>query len=381
MADLDLSVVVTTYQRPRHLRRCLSSLAAQTGIAGRYEIIVVDDGSRDETADVVERFAKSAEAPVSFLTHPHDGFQPGKGRNAGIRAARGSYILFTDGDCIFPRDHLVQHLAARRPGLARAGDCFRLSQSVSEQLDEAMAARGALDKTSAEAARRYFKRTYRKTLVHQWLGSRKRPKMISWNMAAWRDDLLRINGFDERFRGWGCEDDDMGGRLRQVGVRIATVLGYTHAYHLWHPPHATTPQKWSDGVNVPYFHRPVRLARCLLGVERRGLYSLNVAVTPGAVHERLAAELASRFAAPSTRPEIELLLWPAASGFAARADHRIVVTFRGGPPVPPRISRAAHAAIELGWRTDAHTVLLALERLLAGESADAPATASQRQAA
>lgn len=377
MAALDFSVIVTTYERPWHLQRCLRSLEAQLGVAGRYEIIVVDDGSQDDTTAVVNRFAQRSSVPVTFLTHPHEGFQPGKGRNSGIRAATAPYLLFTDGDCIFPRDHLYQHLAARRPRVARAGDCFRLDRSDSERIDEAAAARGDVGQVAARAARS-LKRVYRKTVVHQWMRSQKRPKMISWNMAAWRDDLLRINGFDERFRGWGCEDDDVGCRLRASGVRIATALGYTHAYHLWHPQHVTTPHKWSEGINVPYFTRPVRLTRCLDGIERREPRNLAVHVTADHLHASLASELKGRFA-NSTKPELELLLWPSAPKFKSRAEHRILVISHDGPAVPARLSRQAHATIDLGEQKDAHALLRALDRLLSGESSPAVASKVESQ--
>jgi GT2 family glycosyltransferase len=368
---LELTVIVTTYQRPGHLLRCLRSLSAQRGVAGRYEVIVVDDGSQDDTATCVARFARDASFPVTFLTHPHDGFQPGKGRNAGIRAAKAPYILFTDGDCVFPLDHLAQHLVARRPGVARAGDCYRLNQSQSELVDNRVLKLGDFGPFAGRAARRALGRVYRKTLLYQSLGSRTRPKVISWNMAAWRDDLLRVNGFDQRFRAWGCEDDDLGGRLRAAGVRVTTALGYTHGYHLWHALHTTTPQKWSDGLNVAYFTRPVCLARCLEGIERRELADLAVAVTSGNAHTALARDLAGRFAPPTARPEIELLLWSAAARFAKRADHRILVTAEGDPSVPAAVKRAAHATIQLGRQPNAEDLLAALDRLLAGRTAPA----------
>ncbi len=379
---LDLAVIVTTYQRPWHLQRCLKSLAAQRGVAGRYEVIVVDDGSQDDTADRVARFAQDVEFPVRFFTHAHDGFQPGKGRNAGIRAAAAPYLLLTDGDCVFPLDHLAQHLAARQPGVVRAGDCYRLDRSLSELVDDSALERGDFGPGVRQAALRSLGRVYRKTLLYQSLRSRTRPKLISWNVGVWRDDLLRVNGFDQRFRAWGCEDDDLGGRLRAAGSRIVTALGYTHAYHLWHPLHATTPQKWSDGLNVSYFTRPVRLIRCLEGIEVRGVADLAVQVTAGNARAVLARDLAGRFAPPTARPEIELLLWPAAERFTTRADHRILVTADGDRSAPAPLQRAAHAKIQLARQPNADDAIAALGRLLAGHAEpERTSTAGDRHAA
>jgi hypothetical protein len=224
-------------------------------------------------------------------------------------------------------------------------------------------------------------RIHRKTVFYQLLGSQSRPRVISWNLAAWRDDVRRVNGFDERFRTWGCEDDDLGRRLRTSGVRIATALGFTHAYHLWHEPHPTTPSKWKDGLSVPYFSRPVQLTCCMEGIVRRDLGSLAVRVVGGGDHAKLTRELAARFASQGVRPEIELLLWPAPSGFSTDADHRVLVTIGDQPGVPADVRRAAHATIALGRRIQAHDVLDSLEGILAGRMSPARLPSCGGQAA
>ena len=71
----DISVLVSTYQRPNHLRRCLRSIAMQQGVEGRFEVVVTDDGSTDETHELVRQFSREAGFPVYLTTHLHDGFQ------------------------------------------------------------------------------------------------------------------------------------------------------------------------------------------------------------------------------------------------------------------------------------------------------------------
>ncbi|MCI0335609.1 MAG: glycosyltransferase [Planctomycetes bacterium] len=140
---LELSVVLTTYQRPAHLERSLRSLALQRGVAGKFEVIVADDGSMDQTPTIVRNFAHTADFPVKWITHPHRGFRVALCRNDGARASSAPYLLFTDSDCIFPADHLQKHLIARRPGIVRAGDCFRLDQESTERIDAAAITSGA----------------------------------------------------------------------------------------------------------------------------------------------------------------------------------------------------------------------------------------------
>jgi glycosyltransferase involved in cell wall biosynthesis len=71
----ELSVILTTYERPLHLERSLASLAAQRNVEGRFEVVVVDDGSRDRTHEVVHRFARTAAYSVILNTHEHQGFR------------------------------------------------------------------------------------------------------------------------------------------------------------------------------------------------------------------------------------------------------------------------------------------------------------------
>jgi hypothetical protein len=192
----------------------------------------------------------------------------------------------------------------------------------------------------------------------------------------WRDQLERINGFDQQYRGWGCEDDDLGIRLRQSGARVLTLLGYTHAYHLWHPIDVTAPKQWSDGVNVDYFRRPLRLTRCLAGIERRSLAQLAVRVVADNRQSELADQLFPWRDRGAPRPELEVLFWPCKAGrFSSAADCRVVVA-REGERIPWSIRRSAHAAIRMDSPDEASAVRGQIEQLLG-----APAPVGQQAAA
>ena len=370
-APLEISVVVSTYQRPGHLRRCLQSLAAQQGVDGQFEVIVVDDGSQDETADLVAQFRRDASFPVKFSTHPHEGFQLARCRNSGIRTSTAPYLLFTDGDCVFPADHLRRHLDARRPGLVRAGDCIRLDEATSARVDEASIRSGEFLQWVSPASRKSLRRLHLKSLGYQFLRHANRPKLVGWNMAVWRDQLEKINGFDEQFCGWGCEDDDLANRLRRSGARIATALGYTCGYHLWHPPHSTTPQQWSQGPNVAYFQRPVVLTRCLEGIRRRSLQHVSTRLIGSPQHSELTRQLAQSLRESTAGVEVELLLWPAEKSFTSDAACRVVVAPEGAQ-VPAAVERSAHAVLRLDLSHGPASVFDGLQRLIRGQAAATP---------
>jgi GT2 family glycosyltransferase len=359
----EIAVIVSTYQRPQHLRRCLLSLARQRGVDGRFEAVVVDDGSADDTADLVARFARTAPFRLAFTTHEHRGFQLARCRNSGVRRSTAPYLLFTDGDCFFPADHLERHLAARRPGVVRAGHCVRLDEATSARVDDAAIDGGAFVAWTTPSERKLKSRNYRKALFYQLIRHPERPKLVGWNIAIARADLERVNGFDELYRGWGCEDDDLRRRLRDQGVRIATSIGYTHGFHLWHPPHATTPQKWHEGQNVGYYYRPLVLSRCLAGIERRAFAHLGVRVLGGERHAELARQLAAHFPVRGGRIELELLVAPSAARFSREVDGRVLIV-PAGERASRSATRAAHAVVQLAAHEGAREVIRELQRLL-----------------
>jgi hypothetical protein len=241
-----------------------------------------------------------------------------------------------------------------------------MDEPTSELVDDEAIRSGRFVELIDSRLRRTLRKTHLKSIGYQMLRHSNRPKLIGWNMAVWRDHLEQVNGFDEQFRGWGCEDDDLAARLRMSGVRIATALGYTHGYHLWHPPHATTPDRWNEGPNVAYFRRPLVLARCLEGIRSRSLSQVSVRVVGSGEHAALTNSLARTLRESTKGPEIELLVWPCRPHFSAERACRVLVA-ASGASIPATIEQSAQATIRLGTNQDAADVLDALQGLLSGE--------------
>jgi glycosyltransferase involved in cell wall biosynthesis len=264
--ELDLSVILTTYERPHHLERSLASLSVQRNMAGRFEVVVVDDGSKDCTHDVVHRFARTVDFPVKLTTHEHDGFRVSLCRNDGVRASVGQYLLISDSDCLFPPHHLESHLQARKPGVARAGNCYRLDRNATERLTVEDVVAGSYRREVSFVERWRVWRRWASDVRYQLRRHPIKPKLMGFNIALWRSDLEAVNGFDEEYVGWGCEDDDFAARLRMTGRSVRTAVGYTQAYHMWHPVDPSHPGVWSQGANVERLLHAKRESRCRNGV-------------------------------------------------------------------------------------------------------------------
>jgi len=264
----EIAILVSTFQRPDHLRRVLASIACQRGIRGAIEVVVSDDGSRDDTPEIVSEFAARAPFRVAFTTHVHTGFHLTRCRNAGVAASSAPYLLFLDGDCLIPPDHVATHLARRRNQTAMAGYCLRLDRACSETVDLRSIESTTYTKLVSSTELRRYRLLALRSRWYELIRHPEKPKLFGGNVGIWRSDYARVNGYDERFRGWGCEDDDLRMRLRASGISVRTIAGATCTYHLWHPLSPSVPDQWREGANVAYLLRKNRTARCELGLDQ-----------------------------------------------------------------------------------------------------------------
>jgi GT2 family glycosyltransferase len=176
--------------------------------------------------------------------------------------------VFLDGDCVAPPDHVVQHLKYRQPRMALAGFCYHLDAVTSARIDDEAVRTGAYQNWVPPELKKKLDRMDRKSRFYALVRHPRRPKLYSGNFGIWRSDYEAVNGFNEDFMGWGCEDDDFGLRVLRSGVRVRSILRWTRTYHLWHPPVPSNPRRWRDGSNVQRLRRENRRpsARCVHGL-------------------------------------------------------------------------------------------------------------------
>ena len=234
-----ISVVVTTYNRPDALAAVVEACFAQNQDA--FEIIIADDGSAPGTTDCISTLKRHAPVALHHVWQPHDGFRAAMARNRGIRAARGDYIVFLDGDCVPQHDFIAQHRKLARPGCLVTGSRVLLSDRLTkrvlaEHIDLAAAStadkiayrlRGDTNKLLPLVVKLPDVGRERRTFTYR--------RIKSCNLGVWRRDLDTVNGFDESFRGWGYEDSDLVVRLHNAGVRRKYGAFATEVLHLWHP--------------------------------------------------------------------------------------------------------------------------------------------------
>ena len=233
-----ISVVIATYNRPDALAAVIEACFAQTD--KNFEIVIADDGSTDVTRDCILRLQTRSPVAMKHVWQPDIGFRLAMARNAGIRAARGDYLVFLDGDCIPQRDFIAQHRKLAQKGYLVTGSRILLSESLTARV---LADRIDLPSASATAKFGYRLGGHMNKVLQLLLrlpdigrGTRR----FSWrrikgcNLGMWRADLETINGFDEGFRGWGHEDADLVVRMFNAGIMRKDGAFATEVFHLWH---------------------------------------------------------------------------------------------------------------------------------------------------
>lgn len=200
------SVVVPAYNAGATIASCLEALLRQSVPRERYEVLVVDDGSTDDTAAIVRGF------PVTAIRQENRG--PAAARNHGARRARGGIVLFTDADCVPDRDWIAQ--------------------MVRPFADTAVAAvKGAYRTAQRPLVARFCQAEFEERFA--LLRRAAAIDMVDTYSAAFRKDVFaRMNGFDESFPVANNEDTDLSYRIFAAGHRMVFNPDAVVA-HLRHP--------------------------------------------------------------------------------------------------------------------------------------------------
>jgi glycosyltransferase involved in cell wall biosynthesis len=223
------SLVVITYNWPNALGRVLESVAQQSRLPD--EVIVTDDGSADDTRALVARVGRDFPTRIAHVWQDDAGFRAARARNRGIAAARGDYVIFVDGDMILHRDFVADHLDFALHGQSLQGGRLDASEAETARLLAGGRARFSPLMPGRFPPHRAIRAPW---LARIKVRSKSGGRIFSCNMSAWREDLLRVNGFDERFEGYGGEDQEIAKRLRHAGVRRRQLKFAGLAIHLHH---------------------------------------------------------------------------------------------------------------------------------------------------
>lgn len=228
---IKVSIIVSTYNWPEALELTIKSIWKQSVLPN--EIVIADDGSGQQTKVLVERLAKYSPVPMLHIWHEDNGFRLSAIRNRAIAAAKGDYILQVDGDVVLTPNFVSDHLELAERGFFVCGSRIKLNKDISEKLLTNkiknfhllnLPLSYALNGLRSRLLRHYMALRYAKKIDH----------LRGCNMAFWKDEFIRVNGYNEDLLQWGHEDGELAFRMHFAGIRKKALKMGGAVYHIYH---------------------------------------------------------------------------------------------------------------------------------------------------
>lgn len=203
---MKISVIVPAYNAEKYIGQCIKALLNQSYRREDYEVIVVDDGSTDKTADIIKDY------PLRYIYQKNQG--PAAARNNGVKEAKGDIILFTDSDCIATPNWIEEMV---RP--------FKSSDIAAVKGAYLTNQKGVI----ARLAQVEFEERF------EMLKKAESIDMVDTYSAGFRRDIfLQMGGFDTSFPVANNEDTDLSYRMSKQGFKMVFNPDAI-VYHLKHP--------------------------------------------------------------------------------------------------------------------------------------------------
>lgn len=229
--EFSVSLVVTTYNWKDALEMVLRSIIQQKTLPN--EVIIADDGSRNDTKLLIESYQKNFPVPLIHCWHEDKGFRAAAIRNKAIHTAKGEYIILTDGDIVLGKSFIQDHKRIAQTNYLIQGSRVLLSENTTKKY--------IADKNIRFSFFTKGIKNHLNTLsipILSFLFSQNRgghTNVRSCNMACWKKDIVKVNGFNEDFVGWGREDSEFVIRMYNAGLKRKNLKFGGVAFHLYHP--------------------------------------------------------------------------------------------------------------------------------------------------
>ncbi|AFV98296.1 MULTISPECIES: glycosyltransferase [unclassified Sulfuricurvum] len=237
------TIIISVYKDTEALGFILDSLANQTLPAD--EIIVSEDGDSSEMREFIatqqDRFPN-----LVHLTQPDDGWWKNKAMNSAIQASSNEYLIFIDGDCVPYSTFIQAHAENAQKGIVLCGKRFELGPKFTERVKQHELTVRDIEKKffwylpfmiTDDARHPEDGLTFKShSFISRQIHKRYVRHIIGCNWSCYKEDFLKINGFDETYRlPAEGEDVDPSWRFRGMGIELKSCRNNANILHLYHP--------------------------------------------------------------------------------------------------------------------------------------------------
>lgn len=235
---MKISVIIPVYNRLEHLRAGILCLMKQDIMPD--ELIISDDGSSQNVLDFIGDLISKIPFKVVHVYHEDKGFRKTRALNNAVRISEGKLLIFCDQDLIFGEDYIkniVQSYKKNNFIMGIAGNTEEAERNeIIKRLESknySESIKGLLLECKKEIQKRIKNGKIR--IFLKKIGIKKRGlKLVGMSYALSKEDYIKVNGYDEKYQGWGYEDDDFGNRLTVAGLNGKILETKEPLLHLWH---------------------------------------------------------------------------------------------------------------------------------------------------
>lgn len=237
------SLIISVYNDARFLAMIFEALKRQT--EKDFEVVIADDGSGKDFVETLNRMTKNAPFPVTHVWHEDKGWRKDIILNKAVEASHSEYLIFLDGDCIPHHKFIEEHLRFACPGKVVGGRRVQLNKRLSDELTPEKIASGYLGWkivpellwSGIKGKERHTEECIRITggFIRHLILKERWKNLLGCNFSIFKEDLLAVNGFDERFTLPGLgEDSDLENRLNRKGIYCKVERHIMTVYHRSH---------------------------------------------------------------------------------------------------------------------------------------------------
>lgn len=235
------SLIISFYNKIEWLKFIITALERQT--YKEFEIIIADDGSNENVVNELKNIISESNLNIKHIWHEDLGFRKNKILNKAVVLSESDFLIFIDGDCIPHKEFIKEHVDSKSKGICFTGRRVNLSEKITSNLTNEKIKNGWFENNfyklvldgifgnSIDVEKGFY---FRNKLLRKFFNKKKRG-IVGCNFSLCKEDLLNINGFDERYEAPSIgEDSDVQFRLELNGVKIKSLNNIAVQYHLYH---------------------------------------------------------------------------------------------------------------------------------------------------
>ena len=260
--SLQSSLIISTYNWPEALDLVLKSALEQRALPN--EIIIADDGSKDDTKQLINTYKNKFKIPLTHVWHEDDGFRKSVILNKALAKAKGEYIIQVDGDCIMHPSFVKDHLQFAKAHTYLYGSRVNIQKPylntlfTNKQTRFTPFSKGIKKRTRAIHA----------PLLSNFYKARHTfsKKFRGCNTSYFKSDFIAINGYNEDFKGWGREDSELALRFHNYGLQARRLRYRGIVYHIFHIEKSKDRLELNNSIEQDTIKNNVKW--CLNGIDK-----------------------------------------------------------------------------------------------------------------